>query len=110
MYPMSLRRCRFVELGFIFVYWTLNLSLSSSRYCIVPAPGRHGADHSRSVSVSYYPYRNRITCNLLVLSAKRRPTWSGFLVTMAVWMDSSSNVARALMLVNLFILVTIVDS
>ena len=28
MYPMSLRSCRFVELGFIFVYWTLNLSLS----------------------------------------------------------------------------------
>ena len=60
MYPMSLGSRRFVELGFIFVYWTLNLSLSSSRYCTVPAPGRHGADHSRSVSVSYYPYRNRI--------------------------------------------------
>ena len=60
MYPMSLVARRFVELGFIFVYWTLNLSLSSSRYCIVPAPGRHGADLSRSVSVSYYPYRNRI--------------------------------------------------
>ena len=60
MYPMSLVARRFVELGFIFVYWTLNLSLSSSRYCTVPAPGRHGADLSRSVSVSYYPYRNRI--------------------------------------------------
>ena len=60
MYPMSLVCSRFVEFGLIFVYWTLNLSLSSSRYCIVPAPGRHGADLSRSVSVSYYPYRNRI--------------------------------------------------
>ena len=60
MYPMSTSCCRFVDLGFIFVYWTLNLSLSSSRYCIVPAPGRHGADLSRGVSVSYYPYRNRI--------------------------------------------------
>ena len=60
MYPMSTSCCRFVDLGFIFVYWTLNLSLSSSRYCTLPAPGRHGADHSRSVSVSYYPYRNRI--------------------------------------------------
>ena len=28
MYPMSLGSRRFVELGFIFVYWTLNLSLS----------------------------------------------------------------------------------
>ena len=54
------RRCRFVGLDFIFVYWTLNLSLSSSRYCTVPAPGRHGAGHSRSVSLSYFTYRNRI--------------------------------------------------
>ena len=60
MYPMSFECRRFVEFGLIFVYWTLNLSLSSSRYCIVPAPGRHGADLSRSVSVSYYPCRNRI--------------------------------------------------
>ena len=62
MYPMSVDRCRFVEIRLIFVYWTLNLSLSSSRYYIVPAPGRHGADLSRSVSASYvyYPYRNRI--------------------------------------------------
>ena len=28
MYPMSLVCSRFVEFGLIFVYWTLNLSLS----------------------------------------------------------------------------------
>ena len=28
MYPMSLVYSRFVEFGLIFVYWTLNLSLS----------------------------------------------------------------------------------
>lgn len=37
------------------------------RHCIVPAPGRHGADHSRSVSVSYYPYRNRIPLAILAV-------------------------------------------
>ena len=76
MYPMSLVARRFVELGFIFVYWTLNLSLSSSRYYTVPAPGRHGADHSRSVSVSYFTYRNRIVVmmihNMYIITIKER--------------------------------------